>query len=365
MTTDPKEPTQEELDAQARARQDVSQHPRMLAMAEIAKKHEDAIEDQLAAEGLSSRATSGEQPVNDTRTTPPVEQTTTTPPVEQQTQQATTPPAQAPAKTVDPQLLKQFGADPVPMETLDNLQVRVKIDGQDRVMSLHDLRRSAQLDGAAHARLEQANKLLKDAQEAVAKAGTKPPVGVETKPGSGDSSATSKDVTAVAKDLVQALFVGDEEAAVATVTKLLAGAQPSAPLDPSAIARQVAPAVRQQLSQEEAEKQFRSDYKDVIGDPILVTVADRMFEEVMAEEPQKSYAEALIESGNRTRQWLESRTGRPATEPPTASTRQEKLAAKARIDNVRALGRTDTKQEPAIETPSQVIQKMREARGLA
>lgn len=357
-TTTTDGPSQEELDAQARARQDVSQHPRMQMMAAIATKHEDDIEAQLAAEGLSSRVVHGEQPVNDGRTPVELEDDATgTPPVQQTQRQ--------PAKTAaTPDVLKQFGSDPVPMETLDNLQVRVKIDGVDRVMSLHDLRRAAQLDGAAHARLEQANKLLREAQ-AAASAAPKPPVGVEGKTATGDSSLASEDVTAAANSLVDALFVGDKDAAVATVKKLLAGAQPAGQqFDPEAIARQVAPAVRQQLSQEEAEAQFRSDFKDVVKDPLLVSVADRFFEEAMAIDPQKSYAAALTEAGNSTRQWLAAQAGTTATGQGTRNSRQGKLEAKAKIDEVSALSRTDVTQEPTIPSHSQVIADMRKQRGL-
>lgn len=365
------EPTQEELDAQARARQDVSQHPRMQAMDAIAQSHESAIEDQLAAEGLSSRTTPGEQPAPQARTQAEEGEQPAQGNPEQREQPGQRPQerTQQPAnqRQVD---LQAFGEDPVPMEALDSLKVKVKINGQERVMSLQELRRTAQIDGAAMQRLEQANELLRKAQEAVAAsgagAGGQPPVGVEGKQAGGDSSATSKDVTSAAESLVDALFVGDKDAAVATVTRLLAGAQPAAaqPLDPAAVARQIAPVVRQQLSQEEAEAQFRSDFSDVVADPILVDVADRFFAEAQAADPQKSYAELLTEAGNSTRAWLEQRTGKPATGQATRNSRQEKLEAKQRIDEVRGLQRTEAKEEPQIQTHSDVIAEMRAARGL-
>lgn len=375
-TTDenPDGKTQAELDEEARRRQDVSQHPRMQMMAAIAQKHEAAIDEQLAAEGLSSRTTVGEQqPVNDTRTQGSVDddqqrqQQTTQQRTEQQDdqrQQQTT--TQQPAQRTSGQVdLQAFGTDPVPVEALDKLRIKVKIDGEVREMSMHELRRAAQLDGAAHARLEEANRILREAQEAAKRTTQQPPVGVEGKTGAGDSSSASQDVTAAAEGLVEALFVGDKAAAVETVKKLLAGAQPAAQnVDTDTIARQVVPAVRQQLSMEEAEAQFARDFKDVVKDPILVSVADRFFEEARAADPQKSYAELLTEAGNATRDWFGTNR-KPANEPAQSNSRQEKLAAKQRLDEPAALNRTSAQQEPEIPTHSQVIADMRKQRGLA
>jgi hypothetical protein len=348
--------------AEALARQDPANTPRMQAMSAIAKKHEDDIEQQLAAEGLSSRTTHGELPM-ESRTPAEIGRGARG---HRHAAGAADHPAAPPAgqDAGDQRRPQAVRHRPGPDGGLDGLQVRMKIDGVDRVLTMQELRRTAQLDGAAHARLEQANKLLQEARTAAA-ATPKPPVGVEGKTGTGDSSLASEDVTAAANSLVDALFVGDKDAAVATVKKLLAGAQPAAQqFDPEAIARQVAPAVRQQLSQEEAEAQFRSDFKDVVKDPLLVSVADRFFEEAMAIDPQKSYAEALTEAGNSTRQWLATQAGTTATGPGTRNSRQGKLEAKAKIDEVNALSRTDVTQEPSIPSHSQVIADMRKQRGL-
>lgn len=364
-TQDEPSSKKEDQDAEARARQDVTQHPRMLAMAAIAAKHEADIDDQLAAEGLSSRVTAGEQTVNDDRTTGAVEDTTQ---VQQRTQQQDdgarpqTKPAPAAKKGPAQVDLQAFGTDPVPMEALDNLRVKVKIDGVEKTMTMQELRRSAQIDGAAMARLEQANELLRTAREAATTAKPQPPVGVEGNGGSGDSSATSEDVTAAAEGLVDALFVGDKTAAVETVKKLLQGAQPARQqVDTGAITT----AVRQQLSQEEAEAQFRSDFKDVVSDPSLVIVADRFFAEAQAADPQKSYGELLAEAGNSTRAWLGRHSPNPATGQSKRTSRQEKLEAKGALDEPASLSRTEVKDEPVIESHSDVIAKMRAQRGLA
>lgn len=376
-TIDPAE--QARLDEEARRRQDPANHPRMQAMAAIAEKHESDIEQQLAAEGLSSRVThaEGETPsaaeeAQRARAAEEAERQRVLAEAGQTTDGAprTTPaegkPARRPAAAVDPQLLEQLGTEPLPMEAFDSLKVRVKIDGEEQVMTIFDLRRAAQLDGAASKRLQHANELLRQAQAAVA-AGTSrqpPPVGVEGKSGAGDHSPASQDVTAAAEGLVDALFVGDKAAAVATVTQLLKGAQPAQQLDVAAAARQAIAEEKQKLSQEEAEAQFRSDFKDVVKDPILTSAADAFYEEVIAEDPQKSYAEALTEAGNRTRQWLASRTGTPATGPSHATPRQKKLEAKQGLDEPRGLSRTEVKVETPIPTHTDVIAQMRAARGL-
>lgn len=369
--------TQQELDDEkraddeARARQRPENDPRTQALDAIAAANEVRIEEQLAAEGLSSRTPVGEvDPASSSSGAGDGGEHPGEGGEHPGDHPTVTPARRARAPAVDPQLLAQLGTEPLPMEALDGLRVRFKVAGKERVMTLQELRREAQLDGAAQTRLEEATTLLRQAQEATARlpaatpaAPGQPPVGVERQPAPGDSGTASQDVTAIAKNLVQSLFVGDEEAATATVVQLLA--RQNAPMDPTAIALRLVPAVRQQLSQEEAEAQFRSDFKDIVADPHLVTAADTFYAQVVQQDPQKPYAEALAEAGTMTRDWIAKVSGvKPATGPGTGSTRAEKLQAKERIDNVRALSRTEGSHDEPIQTASQVIAEMRKARGL-
>lgn len=362
---------QKRLDDEARARQDVAQNPRMQAMAAIEADNERRIHDQLVAEGLDPGFKPGEQG----RTTaieedPPIE---TAPRPTPAPTAAPTPPAPAPAatqgtkakaKSLSPELLAQFGDEPIPFEALDQIKVRVPVDGEMREMTLHDVRRTVQLDGAAQKRLQQANELMKEAQQRTASATpvpTAPPVGVAPAPDSRESAPAS--TTEEVDNLVSALFNGDEDTAKVLLGKILAGSQQAA--DPASLAQQAAATVRQQLSVDEANSAFRSAYSDIVGDQHLARAADGFYDEVMAEFPHKSYAEVLMEAGQRTRDWMASKGIKTATGSASGSTRQEKQQRKERIDEVRSLNRTPANQEVREPTPSEVIAEMRKERGLA
>ena len=361
---------QKRLDDEARARQDVSQNPRMQAMAAIEAENERRIHDQLVAEGLDPGFKPGEQG----RTTaieedPPIE---TAPRPTPAPTAAPTPPAPAPASTpapapkgkaMSPDLLARLGSEPIPFEDLDQIKVRVKVDGEEREMTLHDVRRSTQLDGAAQKRLQQANELLEQARRTASAtpAPASPPVGVAPAPDSRESAPAS--TTEEVDNLVSALFNGDEDTAKVLLGKILAGSQQAA--DPASLAQQAAATVRQQLSVDEANSAFRSAYSDIVGDQHLARAADGFYDEVMAEFPHKSYAEVLMEAGQRTRDWMASKGIKTATGSASGSTRQEKQQRKERIDEVRSLNRTPANQEVREPTPSEVIAEMRKERGLA
>lgn len=352
-------PTDEELNQQLIASQDISQNPRMQAMAAIASANEDGIAREHADEGLAVDGL-GNAPAPSPAPSPA--------PAPAPAPKPAPAPGAAPAPaaaTVDDQLMAQFGADPVPMEALDSLKVKVKIDGQERVVTLHELRRTAQLDGAAHARLEEANRLLHEARTHAATTATQPPVGVAPAAAPGQSSPASKDVTAITKQLVGAIFEGDEGKAAELLGQVLAGNQQPA-INAEEIAARVVPVVKQQLSVDEANAQFRSDFKEIVADPMLAGVADQFFVQAQQMDPQKSYAQLLDEAGTETRKWMSANGLKTATEPARGSTRQEKLEAKQRIDGkeTRGLSRTETPTEPQVESPSQVIAAMRQARGL-
>jgi hypothetical protein len=372
--------TEEELDEErreeeaARARQDPAQTQRMQDMEALEAARMARLHNEMVAAGIEPGFTIGEQ----STTTPPPPapgpreeddtHTPAPPPPPAASPAPKAAPAQAPVASpaVNPQLLAQLGQEPIPFEALDGVKIKVKIDGEERLMTLHDVRRSTQLDGAAHRRLEQANQLLEQARQAAsapAASAPNPPVGVERKPGSGDSTPAS--VTEEVKGLVNALFVGDEEAASASLTKILSGVQ-SPVVDSARLTQQVTTNVKQQLSAEEAEREFRSAYPDIVGDPHLASAADRFYAEVVAENGQTSYADALAEAGTRTRAWMASKGIRTATEPAAGSTRQERLERKERATekDVRGVNRTPAQQEERVPSPSETIAEMRKARGL-
>lgn len=388
---------EQRLDAEALKRQDPAQTARMQEMAAIEDGRTQRLIDELRANGLEEDANqlaltlSTADPDRAAATPPPPppppprdeereerRATATPPPPPPPAPNAPPPPPPAPpsgkkAKDVDPQLLAQLsGGNAIPLEALDNLKVTVRIAGEDVEMSVHDLRRSTQLDGAAHKRLEEANRLLSEARTAAdnARAGTPPPpappVGVDGKARTGDSPPAS--VTEKVQTLVNALFVGDSEAAAAALTEVLTTGNQAVTVDPAKFAQQVTGHVKQQLSVDEANRQFRSDFPDIVGDRQLARAADDFYVEALAENPKLSYDEALAEAGKRTRQWMASKGVQTATGGAGGTTRQERQERKERVAGQEVQGAhrtTSGQQDERIPSASETIEDMRKMRGLA
>jgi len=171
-------------------------------------------------------------------------------------------------------------------------------------------------------------------------------------------------VKALRKELREALFEGDEDRADAAMEKLGIGRPVPTQPDARELATQLAPVLKQQLSAESALEQFRKDYQDIVSDPYLATVADG-FLEAEAQDPTKSYAEALDAAGKRTRDWLATKTGTPKTVTPPTMDRTQKLERKEGIDNIQSLNTKATTVEEPVQTASDVIADMRKQRGLA
>jgi hypothetical protein len=238
-----------------------------------------------------------------------------------------------------------------------------------------------QLDGAAQQRLAQATKLLQQVRDAQAAAANTPapavppapvpPVGNDGKNGKKDSA----DVATVAQRLTQALLDGDEKAATDLLTETLATlaankpADAAAAIDINSLTSQLAPVIKQQLSNEEVVAQFTAANEDIVGDPYLAGIADDHLAKVQQELPNSTFSEQMEEAVKRTRDWMKSKgLGSPATEQQPDPDRGGKLTERKRqIDNVSGLSSKATPPVPETKTTSDVIDKMRRMRvpGLA
>lgn len=259
----------------------------------------------------------------------------------------------------------QQEAPTVLTDGLDNVRVKVKIDGVETEVSVADLQRGYQKNGAADKRLDEATRILREAQDAAAKLKA-PPVGNDIKGDESNSPVASPDTKASKvspRDLYLALVDGDEAAAVAGLEKLMQGGRPdgSTPT-PEQLAAQVTTAVKQQMTNESALEQFGKDFSDITADPYLATVADGFFSEAMNEG--KSFTEALTTSGQKTRDWLAAKAPKTEQTLPPTTTRAEKLERKKVADTVTgAQGRAASGEDP-VQAPSTVIDEMRKQRGL-
>lgn len=353
------------------------QHPRFLELERIGKKSDDAVVNELLAQGADPAFIGiASAPPPPDPTAAPAAPIQAPPPNVSAPPAATAAPSASPAPTSTPApgvdfsaLLANAGNEPIPLDALDSLRVRVRVDGQMRDMTVADMRRTVQLDGAAQKRLEEATRLL-DQARALAKEGggsegsagsppASPPVGDDGGDKPGNTPARDPRVT----KLVNALFVGDENAAAEVVGQLFTQPKGGANVDPNTIAGQLAPMIRQQLSNEDAMTVFKRDFKDIVGDPFLAEVADRyLAEELAAGQP---YADALGKAGAATRDWLASKGLKgTTTEPPAGSDLDGKLKQKQEIDNVSGANARAHTEEPRVESRSETIAEMAKARGI-
>lgn len=255
--------------------------------------------------------------------------------------------------TQDAQIAAQMGNNQ--LTSLDEQVVKVKIDGVESQVTVAEMRRQYQKNGAAERRLEEATRLLNEARATAKQEPDSLRFGETEK-------KTDSDADEEVKSLVTALFEGDESKAFEVFKKAGIGRSPDAPiLDVDQIAAQIAPAIRQQLFEENALEQFSVEFKDIVADPYLADLADTFLDaEVASGTP---YDKALKQAGLKTRDWLASKGVTPPEPNPTID-RNTKLERKAGIDTIPALNSKATTVEVPEPSASDVIREMRKARGL-
>lgn len=360
---------------------------RLEAMRAIAERNQSRIEADHRAEGVAFNVDApAPAPTADTPSPSPSPAPTPmppAPPAPAPAPSASAPapgPADAPTPAPAPasdQVALQLQLDQVyPAEVLDNVRVRMKVNGVVRELTFAEMRREAQLDGAAGARFQQATQLLQQAQRSSTQAPAptpaapapassapaptpSPPVGSDGKPAPGDSAG----LTAVAQRLTKSLFDGNEAETQAALLEVMTLARPSNGA-PAPDVQQITATVRQQLSMEGAIAQFTAEYQDIVGDPFLAGIADENFSAIVAADPQKSPAQAMQEAGELTRTWMRSKgLATPTQERAPAGPGRTLARNKSTIDTVVGTSqRATAPAEPAIPSTSQVIENMRVAR---
>lgn len=267
------------------------------------------------------------------------------------------------------QIEQQLEAEPAPQvltDGLDKVKVKVKIDGAEGEVTVEEMVRQYQKNGTADRRLAEATRLLEQAraQAAAPQPAAAPPVGIVENTPKNDISATPSGAVDAqgGKEFLAALFDGDEDRALAALGQLVGGRQ-APTLDEAELAARLTPQIRQQLVVDSALEKFKVDFADVMADPHLEQVAADFTQAAM--EEGMPFADALVEGGKKTRDWLAAKAPKPAPSPTPTMDRNSKLERKAQMDNVQALSRTATTTQEAPQTASDVIAEMRKARGMA
>lgn len=200
--------------------------------------------------------------------------------------------------------------------------IAVKVDGVEQQISQEDLVRNYQKNTAADRRLEEAARLLREAQQAPQPITPAPAV---------DDGALRDEV----KSTLSVIYGGDEEAAAEALVNLLAkvkgGDQPTQTPTPAINEEQLADKVLERMAINTAFVTLQTDYPDLISDPNLEQLTAMNIQQLVAagtppDQAMLRAADSIYKSLGRTP------VGRQ-TEPVTKarSSRQEN---KERLDPV-------------------------------
>ncbi len=253
------------------------------------------------------------------------------------------------------QLQRQLLAD-----GLDRYQVRMKVNGEERVVGLDDVLRVAQKHESADQRLAEATRLLREA-EARAAAAIEAAKNTPAPTGKPAAEPAPVEPSAVVKEAIDALLDGDTDSATQKLTAALGGIRPTQQPDVAAITA----SVKQQLTVDSALEQFGKDYRDVVGNPTLASIADGYLAQELNSGKHRAFGDALAAAGDLTREWVRNAAASvqtPGSAPTT--TRQEKLERKQSATHLpTASAVAASTGTPQPENPADVISAMRKARG--
>lgn len=242
-------------------------------------------------------------------------------------------------ESVEAQVAQQL-ADPEP--TPEAPKYKVKIDGVEQEVDADTLIRTYQKNAAADRRLEEAARLLREAEQLAAQSAAKP----EPDP------APATNLREDAAKVLSTLYDGDQEAAAEALVNLLSKAKggdqptPAPTVDPDVLTEKVL----ERMALNAAFERVKSDYPDIIADPNLEALAAMQInQQVNAGIPRAdamlSVVDGIYKSLGKTP------VGRQAEPQKQAkSTRQEN---KERLDPVPSASATATSQPVKNEEPDQ------------
>jgi len=249
-------------------------------------------------------------------------------------------------------------------EDLGKYMVRTKVNGEEKMVPLDQLRATAQKTEAADRFLAEAKTILADAK---AKAAEAPAVAI---PAIVEPDPTSPNPFDVAVD---SMFQGNDQdakrnfrEAVQKAVRDEMKARPVTPVVPQDV-QQLASEVEQRIEVKSALRQFAKDYPDIVSDPKARRNADEFLMEVTEGKPLEAFPtekihEILEEAGKRMRSWFRERAGVPANSSQ-ATTRDEKALRKETIDELPSAATRAATSVPMPKTPSDTIAAMKEHRG--
>jgi len=255
-------------------------------------------------------------------------------------------------------------------DTIKKAQIKVKVDGEESVLSLDELRRSVQKEAAATRRLEEASRIYKEAkeyEEQIKRANQTRSTDTDEVAPSNDGSEAGDAQAALRSGIrsaLDALMESDEETATEQLYEVVTQAvkqltKPGDTVQPDEIARQI----RQQLDQESALEQFSSAYPEIMADPYLADIADSFLGGELQSGNHTSMRDAFISAGEKTREWMRAKGFQVAAQEQSPTTDlSERVRRKAEANIPASASARAVVDSPEISSPSSVIAEMRQAR---
>lgn len=253
-----------------------------------------------------------------------------------------TPPEPTPAPQPTPEPTPQPEPTPAPAETIE-----VRIDHETLTVPKADV--DALGGVAAYQMTKAAEKRLATASEALARAKAaeqqwRQPAPVQTPP----APVLSEDDKLRA--VSNSIRFGSEEEALAAIKELRGQRQ-----NPQELMQQIIPAVRTQISAEQAAEKFKDEFQDIANDPDLAQLA-------------VSRAHARLSAGEQVTDWLTfyRSIGTPLREkfgkPAIDLNKRNEMKAQLTVVPT-ASGKPPTPVETPVKSGSDIVREMRKARG--
>lgn len=250
-------------------------------------------------------------------------------------------------------------------------KITIKVNGRDMEMTGEEAMRRLQKDVSADVRLEEASRILRDAQSQQAAIQQQQREAEEAAQRGGNPQGVTVD-PAVSKKFTDALFKGDAEQATQAFNEAVSSAVAAAQgtgtgrgnatpeVNPAAIAAQV----RQQIAIDSALERSRTDYPDLYADPDIEAVAATKIDRLV--KSGKPFVTALdeVQTEMATKFGWKRATSRTPTPAANTDRRSEKQARKESLEQQPG-GPTvkSTTQEPVQASVSDTIREMAKARG--
>lgn len=240
------------------------------------------------------------------------------------------------------------------IDNLDGVRVRIKVDGEEREVALADVVRTAQKHEAADARLQEASRLLENARAQAQQAQQQAQSQQMEQPTTDNAQKARNDREQQAKELIEAMFHGDEKQAAQVISELLHN---DLPAKDGVNAEQIAQQVEESLARRNALREFATVYPEVLKDPDLATLADMKLARRISQG--EAFSQALMQVGDE----IYTKTGLKTSATTQANqasipTQTERVERKRQTDFVRSRSTSSASTQDKPESAADIVQGM-------